>query len=307
MGDRLKGKVAVITGAGRGIGRGIALLMAEEGASVVVNDLGGAADGTGEETLPADEVVAEIKSKGGIAVANYDTVATTEGGENIIKTAMDSFGRLDILVNNAGVLRDRMIFNMTPGEWDVVLKVHLYGTFNCARPASVVMRQQRCGRIINFSSSSGLGNMGQVNYSAGKEGIIGLTRTVARDLGRYGVTCNAIRPGAATRLTLTPELRAAWDKRAAEGGKPLPELTEWSPDDIAPFVVWLASDAAANVNGYDFSVKAGHIGLYSQPTEIRSIAKAGGQERWTFEELEDLAPKELVAELVNPSPPKDAS
>ncbi|MDY6834553.1 MAG: SDR family oxidoreductase [Chloroflexota bacterium] len=307
MGDRLKDKVAVITGAGRGIGKGIALLMAEEGAKVVVNDFGGTSDGTGDSTSPADEVVAEIKSNGGTAVANYDSVATTEGGNNIIKTAIDHFGRLDILVNNAGILRDRMIFNMTPEEWHAVIQVHLYGHFNCTQPASVIMRQQRSGRIINFSSSSGLGNMGQVNYSAGKEGIIGFTRTVARDLGRYGVTCNAIRPGAATRLTLTPELRAAWKKRAAEGGKPLPELTEWSPDDIAPFVVWIASDAAANVNGYDFSVKAGHIGLYSQPTELRAIAKAGGQERWTFEELEDLAPKELVAELENPSPPKDAS
>ena len=307
MGDRLKEKVAVVTGAGRGIGRGIALLMAEEGARVVVNDFGGASDGTGGAESPADEVVTEIKSNGGTAVASYDTVATTEGGESIIKTAMDNFGRVDILVNNAGILSDRMVFNMAPEEWDAVIKVHLYGHFNCTKPACVVMRQQRSGRIINFSSSSGLGNMGQANYSAGKEGIIGFTRTVARDMGRYGITCNAIRPGAATRLTVTPELKAAWDRRAAEGGKPLPELTEWAPEDIAPFVVWLASDAAANVNGYDFSVKGGHIGLYSQPTEINSIAKAGGQERWTFEELEELAPKELVAELVNPSPPKDAA
>jgi len=304
MGERLKGKVAVVTGAGRGIGRGIAILMAEEGANVVVNDLGGAADGTGGSSSPADGVVAEIKAKGGSAAANGDSVATAEGGENIIKTAVDNFGRLDILVNNAGILRDRMVFNMTPEEWDAVIKVHLYGHFNCTKPACVLMRQQKSGRIINFSSSSGLGNMGQANYSAAKEGIVGFTRTVARDMGRYGVTCNAIRPGAATRMTVTPELQAAWKKREAEGGAPVPEITDWSPDDIAPFVVWLATDAAAGVNGYDFGVRAGHIALYSQPVQTVSIAKAGGEERWTFEELDELASNVFAAGLENPAPPK---
>jgi len=304
MGERLKGKVAVVTGAGRGIGRGIAILMAEEGANVVVNDLGGAADGTGGSSSPADGVVAEIKAKGGSAAANGDSVATAEGGENIIKTAVDNFGRLDILVNNAGILRDRMVFNMTPEEWDAVIKVHLYGHFNCTKPACVLMRQQKSGRIINFSSSSGLGNMGQANYSAAKEGIVGFTRTVARDMGRYGVTCNAIRPGAATRMTVTPELQAAWKKREAEGGAPVPEITDWSPDDIAPFVLWLATDAAAGVNGYDFGVRAGHIALYSQPVQTVSIAKAGGEERWTFEELDELASNVFAAGLENPAPPK---
>ncbi len=302
MGERLKGKVAVVTGAGRGIGRGISLLMAEEGAQVVVNDFGGAADGTGGANAPADEVVAEIKAKGGSAVANYDSVATVEGGENIIKTAVDSFGRLDILVNNAGILRDRMVFNMTPEEWDAVIKVHLYGHFNCTKPACVLMRQQKSGRIINFSSSSGLGNMGQANYSAAKEGIVGFTRTVARDMGKYGVTCNAIRPGAATRMTVTPELQAAWEKRAATTGRPVPEITEWSPEDIAPFVVWLCTDAAAGINGYDFGVRGGHIALYSQPVQTVSISKAGGEEQWTLEELDELASKVFAAALVNPAP-----
>ena len=304
MGERLKGRGAVVTGAGRGIGRGIAMLLAEEGARVVVNDLGGAADGTGGEQSPADEVVAEIKAKGGKAVANYDSVATPEGGENIVKTAVDSFGGLDILVNNAGILRDRMIFNMTPEEWDACIKVHLYGHFNCTKPACVIMRQQKSGRIINFSSSSGLGNMGQANYSAAKEGIIGLTRTVARDMGKYGVTCNAIRPGAATRMTVTPELEAAWKRRAAEGGRPVPPITEWSPDDIAPFVVWLCTDAAAGVNGHDFGVRSGHIALYSQPVQTAAIATAGGEEQWTLEELDELA-SGIFAGLVNPAPPKD--
>jgi NAD(P)-dependent dehydrogenase (short-subunit alcohol dehydrogenase family) len=303
MGDRLTGKVAVVTGAGRGIGRGIALLMAEEGARVVVNDLGGAPDGTSVSASPANEVVAEIEGGGGQAVANYDTVATVEGGENIAKTAMDSFGRIDILVNNAGILRDRMLFNMTPEEWDAVLKVHLYGHYNCTKPAAVLMRQQRSGRIINMSSSSGLGNAGQANYSAAKEGIVGFTRTVARDMGRYGVTCNAIRPGAGTRLTLSPEMEEARKRRVARG-----EITEEQaaaqrpadPDDVAPFVVYLATDEAANINGYDFAVVGGRIALYSQPVETKSIHKAG---RWTLDELLAVVPTSLAAGLVDPSPP----
>ena len=192
MGQRLKGKVAIVTGAGRGLGRAEALLLASEGAKLVVNDLGGARDGAGGAHSPADTVVKEIKDKGGEAVANYDSVATAEGGENIIKAATSAFGRLDILVNNAGILRDRMIFNMTPEEWDLVMKVHLYGTFNCTRPACVVMKQQKSGRIINTSSESGLGAVGQANYSAAKEGIVGFHPdsgerhgAVRRDLQRH--------------------------------------------------------------------------------------------------------------------------
>ena len=312
MGDRLKDRVAVVTGSGGGIGRGIALALAEEGAKVVVNDLGGAADGTGASTSPADAVVAEIKAKGGEAVANYDSVATVEGGNNIIQTAVDKFGKIDILVNNAGILRDRMVFNMAPEEWDAVLKVHLYGHFNCTKPAAILMRQQRSGRIVNMSSSSGLGNAGQANYAAAKEGIVGFTRTVARDLGRYGVTCNAIRPGAATRLTQSPEMeearkrrieRAAAGQEAARPTPPRPAAGGGGgadPDDVAPFVVWLCTDAAANVNGHDFSARGGHIGLYSQPTEIKVIDKEG---RWTLDELDRLAPMSLAAGLPNPAPP----
>jgi len=301
MAKRLEGQVAVITGAGRGLGKEEALALAAEGAKIVVNDLGGASDGTGAAQSPAEEVVQEIKKMGGDAVANYDSVATPEGGENIIKTAIDKFGRLDILVNNAGILRDRIIFNMSEEEWDAVLKVHLYGTFHCTKPACVIFRQQRSGRIINTSSASGLGNMGQANYSAAKEGIIGFTRTVARDMGKYGVTCNAIRPIAATRMTLTPELKAAWEKSGAIDI--IKQMESAVPEMVAPLVVYLCTDAAADVNGYDFLSGNGQIGIFSQPVVTAQIEKAGV---WTLDELMDIMPQKITKGLVNPAPPKPA-
>ena len=301
MGDRLKGRVAVVTGAGRGIGRGHALCFASEGAKVVVNDLGGAPDGSGAAKGPADEVVDEIKKMGGEAVANYESVATPEGGESIIKTAIDAFGRLDILVNNAGVLRDRMVFNMTEEEWDTVMKVHLYGTFHCSKPACVIFRQQKSGRIVNTSSTSGLGNRGQANYGAAKEGIAGLTRTLARDMGRYGVTCNAIRPAAATRMTISPEMEAARKKREEQGLSPGAfDLMSLVPEAIAPLVVFLCTDEAANINGRIFFVRSGQISLMTDPEIWRSMHKDG---RWTVDELCQLLPQSLGQGLVNPSPP----
>jgi NAD(P)-dependent dehydrogenase (short-subunit alcohol dehydrogenase family) len=307
MGDRLKGKVAIVTGAGRGIGRGEAILLAKEGAKVVVNDLGGGPDGSGAGASPADEVVKEIKGLGGEAVANYDSVATTEGGENIIKTALDAFGRLDILVNNAGILRDRMIFNMTPEEWDIIMKVHLYGHFNCTKPACVVFRQQRSGHIINTASEAGLGNMGQANYSAAKEGIVGFTRTVARDMGKYGATCNCIRPRAATRLTVSPELQAAMDRARAQGtAMPIEagvDISKLDPDAIAPFVVYLATDEAANINGRTFLLTAGQVSLYTEPVAEKTIYKDG---MWSVDELATVIPATLAAGLINPAPAQPA-
>ena len=304
MSDRLKGKVAVVTGAGGGIGRGVAILLAEEGAKVVVNDLGGAADGTGASASPADEVVAEIKSKGGEAVANYDSVATVEGGNNIIKTAIDNFGQIDILVNNAGILRDRMVFNMAPEEWDAVMKVHLYGVFNCTKPAAILMRQQRSGRIISMSSTSGLiGNSGQANYGAAKAGIAGFTRVVSRDLGKYGVTVNCIAPGAATRMTLSEEVLAARQIRAERGVGRAGSESEREmpgPDDVAPIVVFLCTDAAANINGCTFGSAGGRISLHTDPVPIKSIFKEG---RWTIDELVRTIPTTLAADIVNPAPP----
>ena len=304
MGNRLAGKVAIVTGGGRGIGRGEALLLAQEGAAVVVNDLGGAPDGSGASSSPADEVVEEIRKAGGKAVANCDSVATMEGGERIVKTALDSFGRLDILVNNAGILRDRMVFNMSEEEWDLVIAVHLKGHFSTIKPAGVIFRQQRSGRIVNTGSSSGLGNMGQANYAAAKEGIVGLTRTVARDLGRYGVTCNAIRPGAATRLTLSPEMEEAARRAAAagirRGGGGMPAMP---PEAVAPLVVYLCTDAAQNVNGRDFAVMGRQIGLYTIPSVEKAIFAPG--EIWTLDELDEIFPRTIGAGLRNEFGPRE--
>ena len=304
MGDRLKDKVAVVTGAGRGIGRGVSIALAAEGAKVVVNDLGGARDGSGGSASPADDVVAEIKKAGGKAVANYESVSTVEGGEKIIKAAVDNFGKIDILINNAGILRDRMIFNMTPEDWDAVLKVHLYGTFNCTKPASALMRQQRSGRIISMTSTSGItGNAGQSNYGAAKGGIAAFTRVIARDLGRYGVNCNAIAPGAATRMTVSPEMEEAL-KRRIERGEITPEQAAArrppGPDDVAPIVVFLCTDAAANINGCIFGAHGGDIDLYPFLVPWKTIHKEG---RWTLDELLDVMPRTLTVGLVNPSPP----
>ncbi len=313
MGDRLKGKVAVVTGSGRGIGRGIALALVEEGAKVVVNDLGGAVDGSGGSISPADDVVAEIKAKGGEAVANYDSVTTVEGGENIIKTAVDTYGKIDILVNNAGILRDRMIFNMAPEEWEAVIKVHLYGVFNCTKPASILMRQQRSGRIISMSSSTGLrGNSGQANYGAAKAGIAGFTRVVARDLGRYGITVNTISPGGATRMTTSEEVLAARQIRAEKGvtggsgQQAAPDDDDsalQNPELVAPMVVYLATDAAAYINGCCFTSSRGTIALHAEPLAIKSIHSIRKDGLFTQDELERIIPTTVAADLVNPSPP----
>ena len=299
MGDRLKGKVAIVTGAGGGIGRGHSLALASEGAKVVVNDLGGAVDGSGSSSSAASKVAEEIKAAGGEAVANHDSVTSVEGGENIIKTAVDAFGKLDILVNNAGILRDRMVFNMSPEEWDSVLKVHLYGHFNTTRPACVLFRQQRSGRIINTSSTSGLGNRGQSNYAAAKEGIVGFTRTVAIEMGRYGVTCNAIRPNAGTRMTMSDDMKQAAERSGR--GEIVKYMESMKPEDIAPLIVWLASDDSANVNGRTFFVQTGRIALFSEPVQEKVIEKQGG---FTIDELFEKMPKTLAEGLVNASPPE---
>jgi NAD(P)-dependent dehydrogenase (short-subunit alcohol dehydrogenase family) len=280
--------------------------MADEGAKVVVGDFGGEKDGTGAAIGPADEVVKEIQARGGTAVAAYDSVAAPEGGENIIKTAVDNFGRVDILVNCAGITRDRMIFNMADEEWDAVMKVHLYGHFHCTRPASQVMRQQRSGRIINIGSRGATGTVGQANYSAAKAGIMGFTYAVARDLGKYGVTCNCIFPLAATRIMLSPDVLASREKRAAAGvkaqvesGTDEAELPD--PECVAPVAVYLASDAAANINGQVFFSNGSELTYYSAMTATKSISTTKG--KWALDDLEAVFPATLGKDLVNPAPP----
>ncbi|MCC6385934.1 MAG: SDR family NAD(P)-dependent oxidoreductase [Dehalococcoidia bacterium] len=304
MPGRLEGKVAIVTGGGRGIGRGEALLLASEGARVVVNDLGGDISGGGKDASPAEDVVAEIKKMGGEAVANYGNVASMADGEAMVKQALDTFGRLDILVNNAGILRDRMVFNMSEEEWDAVIAVHLKGHFTATKFASLVFRQQRGGRIVNTASESGLGNMGQANYSAAKEGIVGLTRTLALDLGRYGVTANAIRPRAGTRLTLTPELRAAMERARAARGEtgsdgPISQMDALAPEKVAPLVVYLCTDAAGDVNGRDFIVGGDEISLCTLVGKEKSIFREGG---WTLDALDRVFPQSLGQGIRNPMP-----
>lgn len=298
----LKGRVAVITGAGRGLGRAHALAMAQQGAKVVVNDLGGGAGGDGMARGPADEVVEEIKKSGGSAVANYASVADPRSAESIMKTALDNFGQLDIMVNNAGILRDRMVFNMTDEEWDLVLKVHLYGTFYCTREACRIMRQQKYGRIINTSSIAGMGNMGQANYAAAKEGIIGFTRVVAKDVARYGISCNAIRPRAATRLTITDELYQARIKSMGKGGAEAwrRSAEAQAPEDVSPLVVYLATEQAGSVTGCVFDSFRNFIAIYDDPPRFwKTIDKR--EDRWLPEELALLMPKTLTA-VIEPQP-----
>ena len=307
MSAMLQGKVAAVSGAGRGIGRGVALALAAAGAKVVVNDYGVDVHGQAPTSGPAFDVVAEIKHAGGDAVANSDSVASWSGAENIINTAVKQFGRIDIVVTCAGILRDRMVFNMSEDDWDAVLAVHLKGTFNCVRHAAPLMREQRSGRLITFTSGSGLfGNPGQANYGSAKAAISGLTKVVARDLGKYGVTCNAISPVAATRMTITPEVIKAREIRKQQGiireEKALAQLEDLKPEDVAPMVVFLASDYAASVNGQFFLCAGGSISLVSQPRAIKTIYKPEG--RWTLDELDEIVPLTLAEGLVNPAPPR---
>jgi NAD(P)-dependent dehydrogenase (short-subunit alcohol dehydrogenase family) len=297
----------VVTGAGRGIGRAIAELLAAEGAAVVVNDLGGNVDGSGAATSVADEVVAGIRARSGTAVANYDSVADFRAAERIVDTAVREFGAIDVLVNNAGILRDRMLFNMSEAEWDAVIAVHLKGTFNCTRHAAARMREQRRGRIVSMSSTSGVfGNSGQANYGAAKDGIAGLTRVVARDLGKYRITVNAVCPGATTRMTQTVSdaARTARQKSGIQspGGQRTFPLEHTGPENVAPWVVYLATDAAAHVNGQVFFVMGGLIALLNYPAPLRTMYTDG---RWTPEEIATLFPRTLGLDLVNPAPPRD--
>ncbi len=280
----LDGKVAVVTGAGRGLGRSHALLMAQEGASVVVNDLGGEWDGSGADTRAASEVVDEITDFGGRAVANFADVADWEGAQRMINQAIETYGRLDVLVCNAGFVRDRTVFNMTEDEWDDVIRVHLKGHFVPTRWAAAYWRerfketgQPVNGRIIYTASEAGLfGNPGQPNYSAAKAGIAALGLVVARELKRFGVTCNTINPRARTRMTLN-----TFD--AEQLTSPADEFDVNDPDNVSPWVVYLATDHAADITGQTFVCGGDQVQLMETWHRVGRIRK--GQDRWTVAEL----------------------
>ncbi|MGH3304466.1 MAG: SDR family NAD(P)-dependent oxidoreductase [Streptosporangiaceae bacterium] len=278
----LDGRVAIVTGAGRGIGRSTALLLAAEGASVVVNDLGGDMDGTGSDASPAQQVVTTITGAGGKAIASGADISDHAAAEELIKTAIAEFGRLDVLVNVAGILRDRMIFNMSEQEWDDVIRVHLKGTFNTSKFAAAHWRSLReeaaQNRIINFTSVSGLhGAPGQPNYAAAKMGIVGLTWSCANALAKYGVTVNAVSPAAATRMTDSiPDTRRRTDR-------PADEDPQRSPDNVAKVVAYLASERSGWLTGRIVHSAGYEVALYSNMTPVVRVI---GQEPW---ELDDLA------------------
>ena len=282
----LTGKVAIVTGAGRGIGREIALDMVRNGASVVVNDLGGNADGTGSGRV-ADDVVKEIRAAGGKAAANYDSVATVEGGKKIFQTALDAFGACDVLVNNAGILRDKTIFSMEEADWDAVMAVHLKGHFCCSQPFARYIREtnRRGCRIICFSSVSGLfGNFGQSNYGAAKAGIAGFARVLALELAKYGCTVNTISPGAATRMTI-PLMEG-------RGVKPNLEDPLVGPQQIAPVVTWLATPQAQELTSQIIHVSRGQVAIMQQPALIRAFKT---EHLWTQDDLDRVIPALLDA------------
>jgi NAD(P)-dependent dehydrogenase (short-subunit alcohol dehydrogenase family) len=292
----LEGKIAVVTGGGSGIGREVCKTMAAAGAKVVVNDLGTAVDGTGQTHSAADQTVALIKEAGGEAVPNYDTVATPEGGQSIIQTAVNTYGKIDILVHVAGILRDRMVFNMSIEEWDAVINVHLRGAFCVNKPACVLMRAQKSGCIINFSSISAAGNSGQANYSAAKAGILGLTRTVARDMAKYGVRANAIWPGADTRMTATvPEAARQIRAERGIGGPDMPRpATPRKPENVAAVVAFLASDMAQNITGWTVGITGDRLSLIEDPHPVKTIFCPGG---WTLDKVVELWPQAFGLDL----------
>jgi len=309
MADRLKGKNAVVTGAGSGIGKEVALALAREGANIVVCDLGGATDGTGASTSAADATVGECQKLGVNAIAQYGDVSDFKAAEEMIQACVDKFGRIDILCNVAGIDRARMIWNMSEDEWDQVIAVHLKGTYDMSRHACVRMREQRYGRIVNTISEAWVGTVGHVNYGAAKGGIASLTYAIAWEMGRYGVTCNAICPRAATRMTMGPEVLAGYKKRVESGlwtQERYDEVTHVATADyLAVIPAFLCSDAAGHINGCIIGASGANFSYWAPAHESvifpRDWDKYGP---WTWEEVEKGMPT-LLKGYVNPAPPEE--
>ena len=286
----LKDKVAIITGAGRGIGKETALFLAKQGVKILVNDLGANPDGSGEDKI-ADEVVSEITNLGGKALANYDSVDSFEGGQNIFNSALSEFGAVDILINNAGILRDKTLFNMEEADWDIIMAVHLKGHFNCTKPFVCYIRETNrlnC-RVINMSSVSGLiGNFGQTNYGAAKAGIAGFSRSLSMEMAKYKCTVNTISPGAATRLTI--DLMKAAGRDVDEN--------DWKqgPQQIAPVIAWLSSDEANEITNQIFHISQGNVGIMQQPAVIKSFKS---DTVWDLEKLNRVMPDLIDAKKIH--------
>ncbi len=283
MGNMMQGKAVIVTGAGRGIGREIALLLAAEGAKLVVNDIGASLAGEGRDASPGEETAALIRERGGEAVVNADSVSGWESAQRIVQASLDAFGRLDAVVNNAGILRDAIFHKMDEESWDAVIEVHLKGSFNVSRAAAPVFREQESGAFVHITSTSGLvGNIAQANYSAAKMGIVGLSRSIALDMARYNVRSNCLGPAAYTRMiesipVTSPEQEALFEKYR----------TRMTADKNAPLAVYLASEAAKDVTGQIFCVMGNEFFVMSQPRPVRTMHRDGG---WTPQGVAEVMP-----------------
>ncbi|MBR0659344.1 SDR family NAD(P)-dependent oxidoreductase [Neoroseomonas oryzicola] len=281
MPNMLEGKVAIVTGAGNGIGREIAIMMAKQGAKVIINDVGASVSGEGQDATPAQQTKAIIAQNGGTSEISADSVSTWASAQKIVQAALDHFGRIDIVVNNAGILRDQIFHRMTPEEWDAVIAVHLNGSFYVSRAAATHFRQQQSGAYVHMSSTSGLiGNFGQANYSAAKIGIVGLSKSIALDMARFNVRSNCIAPFAWSRMTGTIPAETPEQKRRVE------RIMQMTPDKNAPLAVFLASDAAKDVTGQIFSPRMNELFVYSQIRPIKSVHRENG---WTPEAIAEYA------------------